>query len=186
MRRLLLTILIFMSASIALHARYGETLEQLETRFGKGSKAVLTPNDKNIFDAINGFKKNDVNITAYMIDGKCERITYNNAKGFTEEEISNLLEANKLNSSWTPTSWIHMLVVKLARAVSFRYPVSAPLCVFILLRRLSPALRTQLRNTSQNRLRSSQMTGSSFQMKWPLRIRIERIIVGAEARDVLP
>lgn len=98
MQRPLLTILIFMSACIILHARYGETVDQLETRFGKANISPI----KSFSDVIYYFNKNGTTITTYMINAKCERISYNNNKGFKDEEIMTLLELNKQNSLWAP------------------------------------------------------------------------------------
>ena len=99
MRRLLF-FLIFLNTSIVLHARYGETLEQLETRFGKANIS----NTRSVADVIYYFNKNGVTITAYMLNAKCEKISYNNPKVFKDEEIMTLLELNKQKSLWIPLS----------------------------------------------------------------------------------
>lgn len=104
MKILALLSLIFLLSCVSAFARYGETLEELEKRFGKGSKqpsVYLKPPAEVVYE----FKMNDINVRAYMVGGKCEKIMYINSgmKKFTEDEIQKLLELNRQEFHWIKT-----------------------------------------------------------------------------------
>jgi len=75
------------------HARLGETLAQLKTRFGEPQtvKAVQTPVAKEyVFQG-----KDGVQVSAFCRGTVCEKITYNRVfGGLKDEEIQQLLKIN--------------------------------------------------------------------------------------------
>ena len=104
MKTLLLFSLIFLISCVSAYARYGETLEELEKRFGKGSKQsylYLKPPAEVVYN----FKMNNIYVSAYMVDGKCDKIVYSSTGGkeFTEDEILNFLALNGQGHSWIRT-----------------------------------------------------------------------------------
>lgn len=104
MKQLVLLSLIILLSCVSVYARYGETLEELEKRFGKGSKqpsVYLKPPAEVVYN----FKMNDINVTAYMVGDKCDKIAYSTSgmKKFTDDEIQNLLELNRQGHNWIRT-----------------------------------------------------------------------------------
>ena len=104
MKQVALMGLIFLLSCVSAYARYGETLEELEKRFGKGSKQsdiYLKPPAEVVYN----FKMNDISVTAYIVGGKCEKITYSTSgmKKFTEDEIQKFLELNRQEHNWIRT-----------------------------------------------------------------------------------
>lgn len=102
---ILLLILCFVFANLA-HARLGETLAELEKRFGKGklqSKIYTKPPFTTIYE----FKKNGVTIRAYFVGGnQCDMISYSAPAGqhLKPENIQTLLAINSQDSKWKKLS----------------------------------------------------------------------------------
>ncbi|MEK7949306.1 hypothetical protein [Luteolibacter soli] len=70
------------------NARFEETREQCEKRYGKG-----TPQDKRP-SAIQ-FSKNGISIVAHFgQDGKCDHIEFKSAVGFNSDEVDYLVKVN--------------------------------------------------------------------------------------------
>lgn len=105
MKKLIYTLLVCLLFANFAEARIGETLPELEKRFGKGKirSGLYT---KPPFTVIYTFTKNDVSITAYFISGdKCDMISYSAKAGqyFKPGEIPKLLEINQQGFKWEKT-----------------------------------------------------------------------------------
>ncbi len=106
MNKILLCFILFTCFLVNLaEARIGETLPELEKRFGKG-KPLSKLFAKAPFVKIISFTKNNIKIRAYFIDSdKCDMISYSAKAGqyLKPEEIAKLMEINKQGSEWIKT-----------------------------------------------------------------------------------
>lgn len=102
MKKIILLIAICLLFANFAEARIGETLSELEKRFGKG-KALSKIYVKAPFSKMIDFEKNGIRIRAYFLgEDKCEMISYSAKPGtyLKPEQRAKLLEINKQGSEW--------------------------------------------------------------------------------------
>jgi hypothetical protein len=105
MKKIFLFITLSLLFANFAHARIGETLPELEKRFGKG-KALSKLFVKSPFSKIVDLKKNGIRIRAYFIDSdKCDMISYSAKPGqsLKPDERAKFLNLNKQESVWIKT-----------------------------------------------------------------------------------
>lgn len=93
----LFTILIASLALVeAAFGRLGETRAQIQARFGEPVREVGSIGAGGIVI----YKKSDVIITVTYVEGRAEGIEYENAAGFSNDELQILAHANRQGGRW--------------------------------------------------------------------------------------
>jgi hypothetical protein len=87
-----------------LHARLGETEEELVQRLGsielREPEQIVEQQQSFVVGETLHFAAGAWSVVALMIDGRCERIAYQRASAWTDEHFTMLLDANCGGASW--------------------------------------------------------------------------------------
>lgn len=104
MRVLLVSMLVLLAGARTLQARLGETEGELVQRFGpvesRQPEQVVEHEQTFFLGESLHFVAGGWSVTALMIDNRCERIVYQRAATWTNDQFSVLLAANDAGERW--------------------------------------------------------------------------------------
>jgi hypothetical protein len=99
---LLLTLL---AATATAHARIGETVEQLDARYGKPTRTTAGPTGAARFEK-RTYKNEGLTIEVFVYVGRSHQEIYKMPEGeLSPEQVQKILEDNSFGSKWERTSF---------------------------------------------------------------------------------
>jgi hypothetical protein len=106
MKAAVLLLLVFLVLTTPAFARLGETLDQLQARFGPPgpypqNATVYSQGHAYVIGKIWNFKSADWSIGCTIINGICVQITYTKVGDMTDDQIATLLSNEAQGSKWS-------------------------------------------------------------------------------------